>query len=176
MTASPRKKKKNGRIRKHRVAIVLGMIFVVVMLVLLRLVFVGVFLSDDFLSDSTNLTGDEAIVAIEQTLGAQLSDSVENPHYYYTAWLDYYMRIRVDMSPNEMETFLDGISITCLQNSLEADVMPFRTIEGDADWWRPYDATTYSGMRQCGDNTYWSMMVDQSSDAMWRLYVESFST
>jgi|GEM_PF-2701864 len=175
MIGSPRKKK-NGRIRNQRVRILLVLLVIAVVMIIGKLLIFGLVMSDDFLSDSTYLSGTDAVAVIEQTLGVTVPESADNFTYYYTAWLDYYMRIRIDMSPDDAPIFLQQMSITCLQSPLQDNLMPFRTVEGDDDWWQPYSAEVYSGVEQCGDNPYWSLVVDQTNPDMWIVYIESFST
>lgn len=181
MTLEPRKKKKNGRIRSKRVWIVAGVFAIVIMLIIGKLLLfgIGTVVLDSFLSEGdVNISSDDAIPSIEKALGADLPESASNLNYYYTAWQDWFMRIRVDMPPQDALQYISQTGVECLQGQpLQEGVNDMTSVAGDPEWWQPSSATSYSGMEQCNhnNNIFWSMMIDQSDPDLWILYFEAFS-
>ena len=107
-------KKKKQQNRRH-IWFLLVLLAVAVLLLVGALVMFGVVISDGFLTtDDEYVTGDDAIRIIEQTLGATLPDSATNFHFSYTAWQDYFMRIRVDVSSADTLDYINQMTVDCL--------------------------------------------------------------
>ena len=49
----------------------------------------------------------------------------------------------------------------------------------EIDWYLDYKPTDNTdhlwGMPACGDNPYWQIIIDQSNDKIWTVYIESWS-
>ena len=179
MTLPPlKKKKKNSTIVRDRIIIALVVLGAMSIIVLVAAgIMFGAVAYDGFLTEGTyNYTDEQAQVAIESALITTLPDTASNPYYFYTAFQDYYFRIRFELPPEDVSAFLDSIDHMCFEQPLIADLMPFYRTDTGHYWWQPFSAERYIGAEQCGDNPYWTMIVDQSNPTMSIVYIESFST
>lgn len=181
MDYEPKKKKKRSEtpnLRRRKMMIV-AIIIILIGLILSALVPAYSDVNKDIaLLDATTIDveGDTAISQIEQALEITLPDSAANAHFYYTSWLDYFMQIRVDLSANDAPLLLDSISHLCEDMTLQDGLHPFGARETKKTWWRPQSADHFVGMAQCGDNPFWEMLIDQSDDVTWIVYIIGFST
>ena len=112
---------------------------------------------------------------IEQEFKTQLPDSVSNLHYYYTSYQVFFMQTRFDMPHDDIPAFLDSISHMCFEMPLQDNVMPFGSPESKKTWWRPRSAIQFKGSQECGNNPYWQLMIDQSSDEVAIVYILGYS-
>ncbi len=178
MTLPTRKKKKNSpTIYRNRMKIVIAGFFVigVIMLIAITVLF-GFVSSEGFFSEGTyNYTEEEAQSAIEKTLKTTLPDSVTNPHYFYTSFQDFYLRIRFELPSDDVPDFLDSINHLCFEQPLTNDYMPFYRTDTGHFWWQPFNAERYIGAEQCGNNPYWSIVIDQTDNDISVVYIEAFS-
>lgn len=175
---SQRKKKKNdasGRIKNPYQGIALVGI-IVVLLGIGAIAVIYNWLQDPLPSDTAVYEGAEAREKIESVLKTTLPDSATNLHLYYTSWLDFVLRIRVDILADEVPVFLESLGDVCFNQPTESDVYPFVTFASDTDWWQPTQAETYLSAPQCGDDPFWHLMIDQTDDNVWIVYIEEFST
>lgn len=173
MESQTGKKKKNDR--RYRPWII-GFAIVAGVLALLVLgAFYLVQKTADVFSDmASDYTGEEARPFIEDALKITLPDSVSNMRFFYSSWLDFDMRMKFDIAPDDLPLLLDDLSLMCFEQPLQEGINPFTSV--GEDWWQPASAIDALGAEQCGDNPFWFLLVDRATTARWTVYIEAYST
>ncbi len=172
-----RKKKKNNPNRWY-IRVLLGVLIVACVILIGAVVMFNALFDHEFMANYLliNYKGDEATTAIELALGTTIPDSATNLYYYDSVWQDYFMRIRVGLPADEVQDFLNSVTVECLQQPLQDNITPPYSIAAQEEWWLSSNTTSYVGISQCGNNPYWSLVIDQSDPDVWILYILSFST
>jgi hypothetical protein len=62
----------------------------------------------------------------------------------------------------------------CFELPLQEGINPFTVAH--EDWWQANTAQDVIGTEQCGNDPYWSLMIDRSNADIWTVYIEAFST
>jgi len=127
------------------------------------------------ISPSRDVEGESARTQIEQHLGMTLPDSVSNLHYYYNSLQVVFMQSRFDLPADDVSAFLDNISLICMDKLLQDNVIMFGSPNNKKAWWHPHTAEQFVRIEECGDNPYWQLMIDQSDDDIWVVYILEYS-
>lgn len=122
-----------------------------------------------------DVDGEAARSQIEQQFNIILPDTASNLYYYYKTYRVFFMQTRFDLPSDDASAFLDSIDHMCFEQPLTDNLMPFGSPESKKPWWQPRSATHFMGAENCGDNPYWQLMVDQSDDDIWIVYILGYS-
>lgn len=177
-TMDKQKKKKNDQKKSHRWMYVLSAIAIVIVAIgiLASIFLVGFISTTDILEDTTlSEQGESAQSQIESVLKTTLLDSVTNAYFYYTAWMDYFIYIRFDLPATDVPEFLDRLDHMCFEMPLQEGERVTGIIEIDQQWWQPEQAIKFVGSPQCGENPVWKLMIDQTDEDIWIVYITGFS-
>jgi len=176
------KEKKKNRPSNQR-AYLRGDVILLIMIIVLGILLVVAYFSspiigtdpDYFREKFIDVDGDSARNRIEQFLGTFLPISASNLHFSASP-LNQSEQTRFDLRSDDVPAFLDSIGHLCFEMPLQENFMPFGYHENNKTWWRPHSATQFMGSQTCGDNPIWQLMVDQSDDDMWIIYMIAWST
>jgi hypothetical protein len=174
-----KKKRKNGYRRKQRFLKYVFLLSVLVF-ILSAVAFISFgILSNEFRFDYTvEYSGEQAKTAIEEHLQTSLLPSVSNQRFFYTSWQEFFMRLRFDIPAIDGKKFLKSIDHLCFEQPLLRGTFGY-TPTSEIDWWitrNPQDNSDYLwGANACGNNPYWHIIVDQSNNELWTVYIEAWS-
>ena len=126
----------------------------------------------NLLGTTLHAQGEEAIQAIGDFVNTPLPKEVDNAYIYTTAFQDFVLYARFDISSQDFKPWLDQ-SILCF-GALVPSTQPFVNVTV-YDWWQPETAKKAVVGEECGNNPYYSLLVDQTDANVWTVYLYSFS-
>lgn len=117
--------------------------------------------------------GDDARENSLSYTGILIPENATDIYFDYYAWQDYEAYIRFSLLVNEVELWLET-SALCFDVPLDGSNFP-RMENNFVSWWQPADAETYITGQQCGNNPYYNILVDQTDNNTWIIYIEVFT-
>lgn len=118
--------------------------------------------------------GIEASFTISYFLGTELPANASEFYARHTQWQGVFADMRFSAPSDELQTWLENNTFcTTLQEGI------FGTIPDNyfnVDWWQAEEALTYTLYAPCGENPTYIVMVDQTNDDIWIIYIQYTSS
>lgn len=115
--------------------------------------------------------GEEASYTIAYFLGTELPSNASDFHAYTVHWQDVFVDMRFSAPSNELEIWLENNPFcTTLEENTLSNNIPDSYF--NVNWWQAEDSLNYTLYTPCGNNPTYIVMIDQTYDDIWIIYIQ----